>query len=418
MKDIQNITILGGKGGNGSVSLLRQRYVPKGGPDGGDGGVGATVYLMADGNLAEIEGPYSTAVTGIAGENGIGGKRTGKAGKDTYIKVPVGTMVWRLGGQEEFFGELITEGEILLMARGGSGGRGNTHFSSSINKTPLLAETGEMGEKGEFLLELQVVTDAAIIGLPNTGKSTLLREITNARPKIADYLFTTNEPVIGMLEHNWASHKVVELPGLINGSSTGQGLGNGFLRHLWRTALNIYVISGGSPTPSDDLEDLRREVAAYSEKLLEKQYVVVVMGKELNGDQIQFANLEKRLKGEGVAIVTLNKITKEGIDSLKETIHSMIEGAPRIERRKPTEMRQSVRLLKPERPLVVKDGEVFVVSSRQAERIVDLPDLRKFRVKLQLREELARLGVLRALEKAGVKRGDTVRIGERELQWE
>ena len=418
MRDNQHITISGGRGGNGSVSLLRERHAPKGGPDGGDGGAGSTVSLVADGEMEEIEGPRKKTVAGAAGEDGVGGKRTGKAGKDKHIKVPVGTLVWRLGDQSEFVGELLKEGDLLTIARGGGGGRGNTHFASSTNKTPLLAETGEAGEKGEFFLELRVMADAALIGLPNAGKSTLLRELTNARPKVADYPFTTSAPVIGMLEHKWASYKVVELPGLIKGSSTGQGLGNGFLRHLWRTAVNIYVISGGSPTPSDDLEDLRREVAAYSWELLEKKYVVVVMGKEPKQDQGQLADLENRMKGEGVEIVALNKLAKEGIDSLKEAIHQMIDDAPLIEPREAKGARVDVRLRRLERPLVTKEGEVFVVSSRQAERIVVLPDLRKFRAKLQLREELARLGVLRALEKAGVKRGDTVRIGQRELQWE
>ena len=154
MKDNQHITVSGGRGGNGSVSLLRERHAPKGGPDGGDGGAGSTVSLVADGEMEEIEGPRKKTVAGAAGEDGVGGKRTGKAGKDRHIKVPVGTLVWRLGDQSEFVGELLKEGDLLTIARGGGGGRGNTHFASSTNKTPLLAETGEAGEKGEFFFSL------------------------------------------------------------------------------------------------------------------------------------------------------------------------------------------------------------------------------------------------------------------------
>ena len=418
MRDSQNIIISGGRGGNGSVSLLRQKFAPKGGPDGGDGGSGSAVYLISSLEMPEFEGPSKRFVRGQAGEDGVGGKRTGKAGKDVYVKVPVGTVVWGTGEKRDFVGELTEDGQMLLMVKGGAGGRGNTHFASSVNKVPLLAETGEAGEEREFFLELRLITDAAMIGMPNVGKSTLLRQITNARPRVADYPFTTNEPVIGVLQHNWDTHKVVELPGLIDGSSTGQGLGNGFLRHLWRTVLHIYVISGGSPKPSQDLELLQREIYDYSHELANKKSMVIVIGREPSDDQEQFVKLYKKLREEGLTTVTLNNTTKEDINSLKEMIHEIIEMTPRMERREAKVPTTGPSLRELARPLIAKEGEVFVVSSRQAERIVVLPDLRKFRAKLQLREELSRLGVLRALEKAGVKRGDTVRIGKREFQWE
>ena len=236
MNDFIILTILGGRGGHGCISLSRVRYLPHGGPDGGDGGSGADVYFIASAALREYSRNLPKVFRGQAGSDGLGGKRTGKSGGVSKIEVPMGTTVWDLSAGASFEGELLQPGEELLAAQGGLGGRGNVHFATSTNKTPLIAETGERGETREYALELQVIADVAVIGKPNSGKSTLLKSMTGAGPEIAEYPFTTREPIIGVAEHSWDAFSILELPGLLRGASQGQGLGNGFLRHLWRPA--------------------------------------------------------------------------------------------------------------------------------------------------------------------------------------
>ena len=355
---------------------------------------------------------------GQAGTDGLGAKRTGRSGRVARIEVPLGTTVWEVNGESFFRGELIASGEELLAARGGSGGRGNVHFATSTNKTPLIAETGERGEKREYTLELQVIADVAVIGKPNSGKSSLLKAMTGAEPEVAGYPFTTREPVIGVAEHGWDSFSILELPGLLRRASQGQGLGNGFLRHLWRPRLHLYLLDGRSADVIGDLKGLRDEVAIHDPSMLERSYVVVVSGADLPDVAQEAPALRKRLAPYGMARYFVSGRSGEGIDNLRAGLHKLLAQAPPVPRRQPESL--SVVSPRPRRrlPSVEKDGDTFVVSSPPAERLVVLPDMRQFKVRLQLREELARLGVLRVLEEAGVKHGDTVKIGTREFQWE
>ena len=334
------------------------------------------------------------------------------------LEVPLGTSVWDLAEGHSFKGELLQHREELLAARGGSGGRGNVHFASSTNKTPLIAETGERGEQREYSLELQAIADIAVIGKPNSGKSVLLKSLTGAAPEVADYPFTTREPIIGMAEHNWDAFSILELPGLLRGASRGQGLGNGFLRHLWRPRLHVYLLAGWSGDVIGDLKDLREEVDIHDPRMLKRPYVVVVSGADLPEVAQELPALRKRLASYGIARYFVSSQSREGIDDLRAGLHKLLAQAPAVPRRQP----EGLPLVSPRsrtgHPSVVKDGAAFVVSSPPAERLVVLPDLRQFKVRLQLREELARLGVLRVLEQAGVKHGDAVRIGTREFQWE
>ena len=330
----------------------------------------------------------------------------------------MGTSVWDLGVGNTFRGELLQPGEELLAAKGGSGGRGNVHFASSTNKTPLIAEAGEGGEEKEYALELQLMADVAVIGKPNAGKSSLLKSITGAGPEVAEYPFTTREPVIGVAEHSWDAFSILELPGLLRGASQGQGLGNGFLRHLWRPRLHVYLLAGWSEDVIGDLKDLRDEVGIHNPSMLERPYVVVVSGTDLPDVAQELPALRKRLASYGVARHFVSSRSGEGIDDLKAGLHKVLAEVPAVPRRQPEGLPVVSPRSRRAHPSVVKDGDTFVVSSPPAERIVVLPDMRQFKVRLQLREELARLGVLRVLEKAGVKHGDTVRIGTREFQWE
>ena len=418
MNDKTTITVRGGRGGHGCISLLHVRYLPYGGPDGGDGGSGSDVLFLGSLSLNEYGRNMPKLFMGRAGSDGQGGKRTGGSGGASYIEIPLGTSVWELNERPSFRGELLQPGEELLAAGGGSGGRGNIHFASSTNKTPLIAETGEDGEQREYTLELQVIADVSFIGKPNSGKSALLRSMTSAGPEVAEYPFTTREPVIGVAEHNWDAFSILELPGLLRGASRGQGLGNSFLRHLWRPRLHAYLLDGRSADVTSDLKDLRDEVGIHDPSMLERPYVVVVSRTDLPDVAQEVPALRKKLASYGTARYFVSSQSGEGIDELRAGLHKLLAQVPLVPRRQPEG--RLVLTPRPRRglPSVVKDGDVFVVSSPPAERLVVLPDMRQFKVRLQLREELARLGVLRALEKAGVKHGDTVRIGTREFQWE
>ena len=418
MNDYIKISILGGRGGHGCISLSRVRYLPFGGPDGGDGGPGADVFFVGSQALREYDRNLPRVFKGTYGTDGIGKKRTGRSGGIARLEVPLGTSVWDLGEGRIFKGELLESGEELLAARGGSGGRGNVHFASSTNKTPLIAEAGEGGEKREYALELQIIADVAVIGKPNSGKSALLKSITGAGPEVAEYPFTTREPIIGVAEHNWDSFSILELPGLLRGASQGQGLGNGFLRHLWRPRLHVYLLAGWSEDVIGDFKDLRDEVGIHNPSMLERPYAVVVSGTDLPDVAQELPALRKRLASYGVARHFVSSRSGEGIDDLKAGLHKVLAEAPTAPRRQPEGLPVVSPRSRRAHPSVVKDGDTFVVSSPPAERLVVLPDMRQFKVRLQLREELARLGVLRVLEKAGVKHGDTVRIGTREFQWE
>ena len=418
MSDLIEIRISGGRGGNGCISLSRARYRPFGGPDGGDGGSGSDVYFVGSSVLQEFGASFPRVFAGQPGTDGQGGKRTGRSGSVARLEVPLGTSVWGLSVERAFKGELLEPGEELLAARGGAGGRGNVHFASSTNKTPHIAETGESGEQLEYSLELQAIADIAVIGKPNSGKSALLKSMSGAAPEVADYPFTTREPVIGVAEHNWDAFSILELPGLLCGASRGQGLGNGFLRHLWRPRLHVYLLAGWSEDLIGDLKNLREEVGIHDPGMLERPYVVVVSGTDLPDVARELPALRKRLASYGLARRFVSSRSGEGVDDLRKGLHKLLAQVPQVPRRWPEGLPAVTPSSKTGRPSVVKDGGIFVVSSPPAERIVVLPDLRQFKVRLQLREELARLGVLRVLEHAGVKHGDTVRIGTREFQWE
>ena len=418
MSDLLEIRISGGRGGNGCISLSRVRYRPFGGPDGGDGGIGSDVYFVGSPEVQEFGASFPRVFAGQSGTDGQGGKRTGRSGGLARLDVPLGTTVWDLGEKRAFKGELLEPGEELLAARGGLGGRGNVHFASSTNKTPLIAETGERGEQKEYALELQAIAEVAVIGKPNSGKSALLKSLTGAGPEVADYPFTTREPVIGVAEHNWDAFPIIELPGLLHGASHGQGLGNGFLRHLWRPRLHVYLLAGWSDDVISDLKDLRDEVGIHDPGMLERPYAVVVSGTDLPDVAREAPDLRKSLARYGMARYFVSGLSGEGIDDLRAGLHKLLGQVPPVPRRQPEGIPTVSPRARGGHPSVVKEEDTFVVSSPPAERLVVLPDLRQFRVRLQLREELSRLGVLRALEHAGVKHGDTVRIGTREFQWE
>lgn len=319
-----------GKGGRGCVSFRREKFVPKGGPDGGDGGRGGDVVLRADrhvDNLANLF--YEPLVKAKNGTHGKGKKMAGRAAANKIVKVPVGTMVYLASGDgtDESQGsqpvvDLVRDGEEFVLCRGGDGGKGNVHFKSSRNRAPRQYTDGEEGEHGHFLLELRTIADAGLVGYPNAGKSTLLRKISAARPKVAPYPFTTLHPVVGVMELPGYRHAAIaDIPGLIEGAHRGLGLGHEFLRHITRCPILIFVVDvAGSEgrSPAQDLQNLRKEIDLYDPTLSSRPWLVVANKMDLPNAKENLEVLRERFPR--ISILPISAEKGEGIDALKEAL--------------------------------------------------------------------------------------------------
>lgn len=340
-----------GKGGRGCVSFRREKFVPKGGPDGGDGGRGGDVILRAErhvDNLANLF--YEPIIKAKNGTHGKGKKMAGRAAANKIVKVPVGTIVWQTEDDKRStlnatrptqnadqlavgnsppaipVVDLIRDGEEFVLCRGGEGGKGNVHFKSSRNRAPLQYTDGEEGEQGHFLLELRTIADAGLVGYPNAGKSTLLRKLSAARPKVAAYPFTTLHPVVGVMElPGYQRATIADIPGLIEGAHRGLGLGHEFLRHITRCPVLIFVIdAAGSEgrSPVEDLENLRKEVDLYDPTLSSRPWFVVANKMDLPNAKENLEALQQRFPR--ISIVPISAAKGEGIDALKETLSGKI----------------------------------------------------------------------------------------------
>src|SRR5438128_351016 len=349
-----------GKGGRGSVSFRREKFVPKGGPDGGDGGRGGDVILRADrhvDNLANLL--YEPIIKAKNGGHGMGKKMAGRAGADKVVKLPVGTIVWRVedGKRPTFNAEhrtpnpaqseirhsqsamdlvvdLTRDGQEFVLCRGGAGGKGNVHFKSSRNRAPRQYTEGEDGEQGYFLLELRTIADAGLVGYPNAGKSTLLRKISAARPKVAPYPFTTLHPIIGVVEFSgYRRATIADIPGLIEGAHRNLGLGHDFLRHITRCHALLFVVDvAGSEgrNPIEDLQNLRREIDLYDPILSERPWFAVANKMDLPGADENLLALQKRFSA--VEIAPISAATGEGLDAFKTKLEQWLTSASEKDR--------------------------------------------------------------------------------------
>src|SRR5213592_1823871 len=326
-----------GKGGRGSVSFRREKFVPKGGPDGGDGGRGGDVILRADrhvDNLANLF--YEQIIKAKNGGHGMGKKMAGRAGATKIVKVPVGTIVYAVEGAQrstpnaEQSGipivDLTRDGQEFVLCRGGAGGKGNVHFKSSRNRAPRQYTEGEEGEQGYFLFELRTIADAGLVGYPNAGKSTLLRKISAARPKVAAYPFTTLHPIVGVMEMpGYRRATIADIPGLIEGAHRGVGLGHEFLRHITRCRILIFVVDvAGSEgrDPVEDLKSLRREIDLYNPTLSSRPWIVVANKMDLPGAKQNLKAMQERLPR--IKILATSPVKGEGIDALKEALAAIM----------------------------------------------------------------------------------------------
>lgn len=326
MLDKVEIFVAGGDGGSGRVSFRKEKFIPFGGPNGGDGGSGGNVYLVADRKVDSLDNfRQRRRFKAVSGGCGGGQRKHGSKGDDLELSVPQGTLVFmKDGGREVLIAELKRHGEKVLVARGGKGGLGNTHFATPKVQAPKTATPGEPGEQHWLVLELKTVCDVVIVGCPNAGKSSLLAAMTNCRPRVADYPFTTREPVLGVVEVGAKTVTVAEIPALIQGAHLGKGLGNEFLRHAERAKLLLFLLDGTSPSIADDWKNLRAELAVYKPSLAQKPRLVVVNKTDLPQVQTRLAEI-KQLPGlprEKVFFVSAT--TRQGVPELVAEMVQML----------------------------------------------------------------------------------------------
>jgi GTPase len=415
--DQVSITVKSGKGGDGAATFRREAHVPRGGPDGGDGGRGGDVIVLADKDLNTLlPFRYKKSFAASDGGNGTGNRRHGKAGDHLYLKVPPGTVV-RDAETKEVLADLVAVGDQAIIAEGGRGGLGNVHFVTATFQAPHFADKGEKGEERSLLLELKLVADVGIIGYPNVGKSTLLASVSAARPKIADYPFTTIVPNLGVVSVGDDSFVMVDVPGLIEGAHEGKGLGLAFLRHAERTRLLIHMLDGLSADPLLDLAAVNSELALYAEDLKDKQQIVAVNKMDLAEVRERWPGLQKKLAKRGCSVFAISAATGQGVAELMQAVNRQLDAMPVPA----AALQAGVKIFRPQPAdsfTVSKEGGAFVVRGRRAERIVETAELDNpyaFRRVLIL---LRRLGVAKALQAAGIKDGDRVRIGQTEIEWE
>jgi GTPase len=413
--DEARILARAGGGGNGIVSFRREKYVPRGGPDGGDGGRGGDVLLRASGSLNTLA-PFAHQTTFAAERGGSGGSsnKHGKRGADVLIDVPIGTVVYADGAP---LADLTHGGQQVVIARGGKGGIGNVHFATSTNRAPRTARKGEPGEERWLNLELKTIGDVGLVGEPNAGKSSLLAALSAARPEIADYPFTTLAPNLGVAIVGDVPFVVVDIPGLIEGAHVGHGLGHRFLRHVERARVILYVIDGAAPAPVASYELIRNELGLHDRALLEKPALLAVNKIDLEEAQQGWRAVRELVEREGgPPVYAVSALTGKGVAALSEAIHQRLkqldrateaEPVVRTYRLPPTEEKHSVR----------REGDAFVVRGRDVERVLAMADLDSDEGLADLQRQLDRVGVLKELEREGVKPGDTVRIGDFELEW-
>lgn len=447
--DKVRIHVKGGDGGAGCMSFRREAHVPKGGPDGGDGGHGGNVVLEADASVSSlIDYRFKHHFKAERGTHGKGSRMHGATGADLVLKVPVGTVVHEYFEESKETGELMADlthdGERITVADGGMGGRGNIHFVTSTRRAPAFAELGEPAQERWIELEMKLMADAALVGMPSAGKSSLISKISAARPKIADYPFTTLVPNLGVARSGDLSFVVADIPGLIEGAHEGRGLGHEFLRHIERTALIVHVVDlTGDYEGRDPLEDydiINRELALYADELAARPRIVVANKIDVPGAEEVADRLAERVREDSIAaaggdefapspvdpkLYRISALTGEGVDGLKAAIATKVH-----------ELREELRALseadvqyehvwehkREERDkqfkVVPLGGGVFRVEGPQVERMVVQTDWENEEAIAFLQHRLKRLGVEKALEKAGAVDGDEIRIVGRAFEFE
>lgn len=421
--DEVTIHVTAGDGGNGAVAFRREAFVPHGGPSGGSGGRGGDVLLRVDRRLNTLM-PFRRNKYFVAqkGKNGSGKDQNGAYGKDEIIHVPPGTVV-RDAVTTEFIADLLEPGQELLVAEGGRGGRGNAAFTSSSNRAPHFSEKGEKGQTRGLRLELKLLADIGIVGKPNAGKSTFLASITAARPKIADYPFTTLIPNLGVADIDERSVVLADIPGLIEGAHTGAGLGDRFLKHIERTRVLIHMLDGAAENPLADFDAINDELKQYSPNLSRKPQIVGFNKMDLPDAQAHFKKLKTKLAKLDMEVIPVSAATGEGVRELLRGALAMLDAMPPevimveaetmpVFRPAPNEEAFTVEL-----EAKKEDVTIFRVRGVKVERVAQMTNWDQDEGVQRTHRVLQAMGVNDALRAAGVQEGDFVRIGDVEVEW-
>lgn len=419
--DYTKIFVKSGNGGNGAISFRREKYVAAGGPDGGDGGKGGDVYFITDKDSNTlINFRYNKKFKAENGQNGSGARCNGKQGQDLYIKVPIGTVI-KDAETGEIVADLSEDDSKELVLPGGRGGKGNTHFATSTRQAPRFAQSGEKGIEKELILELKSLADVGLVGFPNAGKSTFLSVVTDAKPKIADYPFTTLNPNLGVVKtEDGNSFVIADIPGLIEGASEGIGLGIQFLRHIERTRLLLHLIDVSGfqgRDPVKDFYNINNELKSYSEKLMKKKQIIVATKLDVAQDENLYKKLEDVAKKEGLEIFKISSITKQGLKELLVRVEELLKEIPKenlieLNQRKVYKLNEDKNEFQ-----IVREEDMYVVIGPAVEKLMSRVNLEDIESMYYFQRKLDELGVNEALKEAGVKEGDTVKVVDWELEW-
>lgn len=415
--DEARIYVRSGRGGAGMVHFHREKYVPRGGPDGGDGGKGGDVLFKVAATLNTLQSfRFKHKFIADDGENGGSSNMTGKSAKDLVILVPPGTMIYD-ANTNELLGDLVEPDQQLIVCKGGRGGRGNQHFASSRNQAPRTAEKGEPPQEKEIRLELKLLADVGIVGVPNAGKSSLLAAVTNAKPKIADYPFTTIEPNLGVAYLDEETDLILaDIPGLIEGAHEGVGLGYDFLKHIQRTRVLIHVLDGTAADPLADFSQINGELALFDPALGQKPQIVVVNKVDLPEVQARWNDLEKSLKKLGYEPYAISALTRQNLQPILWKAHEVLQttpipsAAPALPVYKPADDPRDFQITREE------DG--WRVSGAAIERAADMTYWEHDGSVRRFQHLMITLGVDETLRERGIKEGDTVYIKDYELEWQ
>jgi GTP-binding protein len=414
--DEARIHVHAGDGGNGAVAFRREKYIPYGGPSGGHGGKGGDVILVVDEHLNTlISFKKRSHFKAKRGDHGRGKNQQGKQGEDCLIAVPPGTMVYEAEGGQ-LLADLTEPGQQTVVACGGRGGRGNTAFATSVNQAPRVAENGELGESLWLRLELKVIADVGIVGVPNAGKSTLLAAVSAARPKIADYPFTTLVPNLGVTLVDERDFVLADVPGLIEGAHAGVGLGHAFLRHVERCSVLIHLLNGVSPDPLGDYQAINQELELFSPGLVDKPQVVVLNKMDLTEVRDRWPQVRQALQQRGVDPMAISAVSGEGVTALMRRVADLLETLPPA----PEEEAATAVLRPPEDEgsfVIEREGDGWRVRGKRIERVVQMTNWDYYEAALRFQRILEAMGITQALLEAGIQEGDPVVIGDNELSW-
>ncbi|KAL0024046.1 hypothetical protein WJX77_011544 [Trebouxia sp. C0004] len=430
--DTAQIFVRGGDGGKGCVAFRREKYVPKGGPAGGNGGSGGNVWVQADDSLNSLT-TFRKQVHYRAdnGQPGGGSNMTGANAEDLIIKVPPGTVIRAKGAAEEEapLAEVVHSGDRALLMTGGRGGRGNASFKSGWNKAPQIADLGEEGRESWLEVELKLVADVGIIGVPNAGKSTLLSVITAAKPKVADYPFTTLVPNLGVCEMNYRTTVFADIPGLLEGAHAGRGLGHEFLRHCQRARILVHVIDGSSPDPVGDYAAIQTELELFAEDLACKPQIVAYNKMDVPDSSDYWQDIKHSLEAAGVPsehMCAMSAVTGQGVIDLVKLVHTALDQLPAEEIATTAAVNQTelpkrhseARIDEFNIDFELESGQrVYTVTGEAIERFAQMTNWDYYEAANRFQKVLEAAGINKALKKQGVTEGDTVLVGEAELAW-